>query len=96
MKFEWHAKKAESNLKDHGVSFEEAATVFNDSWQENFPDPRHSFDEIRYICLGMSDQNRVLFVSYTERNGRTRIISAREATNREEGKYYEARSDYLN
>lgn len=94
MKFEWNRIKAEINLRDHGVSFDEAKTVFDDQWQENFPDPGHSIGEARYICLGMSVQGRVLFVSYTERADRYRIISARETTKREEAKYYEARSDY--
>ena len=94
MRFVWNRSKAEINLQKHGVSFAEAGTVFDDSWQENFPDPAHSEGEARYICLGMSDKGRVLFVSYTERTDHYRLISAREATKKEERKYYEARSDY--
>jgi len=93
MKFEWNRSKAEINLQRHGVSFAEAKTVFDDPWQENFPDFAHSEGEAHYICLGMSDQGRVLFVSYTERANRDRIISARETTKREEERYYAARSD---
>lgn len=94
MKFVWNRSKAEINWQKHGVSFDEASTVFDDSWQENFLDPAHSESEMRYICLGISDQNRVLFVSYTERVDHYRLISARKATKQEERKYYEARSNY--
>ena len=94
MKFVWNRSKAEINLHKHGVSFFEAKTVFDDSWQENFPDPAHSEGEMRYICLGTSDQDRVLFVSYTERAEHYRLISARKATKQEESKYYAARSNY--
>lgn len=94
MKFVWNRSKAEINMQKHGVSFAEAQTVFDDSWQENYPDPDHSEGEMRYICLGMSDQNRVLFVSYTERTDHYRLISAREATKQEEVKYHAARSYY--
>lgn len=95
MKFVWNRSKAEINLRRHIVSFAEAKTVFYDPWQEHFPDPGHSDGEARYICLGMSDQGRVLFVSYTEkRTDHFRLISAREATKQEESEYYEARSDY--
>ena len=94
MKFSWNRSKAEINLQKHGVSFAEASTVFDDFWQENYPDPAHSVGEMRYICLGISDKGRVLFVSYTERPDHYRFISAREATKQEARKYYEARSDY--
>jgi hypothetical protein len=88
MNFEWHPPKAERNLAYHGVSFEEAATVFDDDKQLHRRDDLHSFDEQRYICLGMSEQNRLLMVVYTEKQeGLIRIISAREATAREEDEY---------
>lgn len=96
MKFEWHRRKAESNLQKHGVSFEEAQTVFDDPAQETLPDQLHSFGEARYLCIGISEQNRVLAVIYTERQDRIRIISARAATQREAYDYYEARSNLLN
>ena len=95
MKFTWNRSKAEINLQKHGISFAEAKTVFYDPWQESFPDPEHSIGEERFLCLGISDQGRVLFVSYTEkRANHFRLISARMATKREEGKYYEGRSYY--
>lgn len=95
MKYEWNCVKAESNLRKHKVSFEEATTVFDDSFQEVYPDTDHSVGEARYICLGMSDKSRVLFVAYAERQGRTRIISARKADTEEELEYYAARNRYL-
>lgn len=95
MKFVWNRVKAENNVQKHKVSFEEASTVFDDSWQEVYPDIAHSIGEARYICLGMSDKHRVLFVAYTERQGSTRIISARKADAEEELEYYAARNRYL-
>ena len=85
--FEWDPKKAESNVKDHGVSFDEATTVFGDLLAMNMPDPDHSEGEQRYLVLGMSGTSRLLIVSYAERSPRTRIISARLATGRERRKY---------
>jgi uncharacterized protein len=96
MRFEWHTQKAESNLQKHGVTFEEARTVFDDPAQETLPDHLHSLGEARYLCVGTSAQGRVLAVIYTERADRIRIISAREATPREEYDYYEARGNLLN
>lgn len=94
MKFEWHPPKAERNIALHGVSFEEAQTVFDDTMQMHRRDDTHSLDEQRYICLGMSEQSRLLMVVYTEKQeGLIRIISAREATTREETDY-ESQSDF--
>lgn len=88
MNFEWFRLKAEANLSKHGVSFEEAKTAFSDEAQFHYPDHAHS------ICLGMSDRQRLLMVVYTEEVTDTiRIISAREATQREE-KIYAGQSDY--
>ena len=95
MKFEWHQLKAEYNLAKHHVSFAEAQTAFDDPFQENIPDLAHSFGEIRFLCLGMSEQGRVLAVIYTERENVTRIIGARLASRREELEYDEARSNYI-
>ena len=64
----------------HGVSFEEAQTVFDDPLYVDFYDPDHSYDEHRYIIIGLSKQGRLLLVSYTERDGTTRLISSREVT----------------
>jgi hypothetical protein len=85
--FEWDPKKAASNLKDHGVSFDEATTVFGDLLALNMPDPDHSEGEQRFLVLGMSQSATLLVVSYAERPPRTRIISARPATRHERRKY---------
>ncbi len=85
--FEWDPKKAASNLKDHGVSFDEATTVFGDILAMNMPDPDHSEGEQRFLVLGMSGASRLVVVSYAERPPRTRIISARLATRHERRKY---------
>ena len=85
--FEWDPKKAASNLKDHGVFFDEAATVFGDIVAMNMPDPDHSEGEQRFLVLGMSRASRLVVVSYAERPPRTRIISARLATRQERRKY---------
>jgi len=77
MKFEWDPKKAVTNLKKHGVTFQEAATVFGDPLAITFPDPDHSTEEERHMTLGLSLQRRLIVVSHTERGDRTRIISAR-------------------
>ncbi len=88
MNFDWFRLKAESNLKDHGVSFEEAQTAFYDPAQYHYNDRPHSIGERRYVCLGMSERSRLLMVVYTEDEpDHIRIISAREATKREEEIY---------
>lgn len=85
--FEWDPKKAASNLKDHGISFDEATSVFADILAMNMPDPDHSDGEQRFLVLGMSAASRLVVVSYAERPPRTRIISARLATKHERRKY---------
>jgi len=80
MEYEWDENKAAANLSKHGISFEEAKTVFDDPLYVDFYDPDHSFEEHRFILLGESTQGRLLFVSYRERNNGIRLISAREAT----------------
>ncbi|MFM6277086.1 MAG: BrnT family toxin, partial [Dolichospermum sp.] len=77
-----------SNWKKHGVSFNEASTVFNDHLSVTFPDPDHSYGEERYVIIGLSSANRILIVPHTDREDRVRIISAREAT-RNERRFYE-------
>jgi len=89
MEFEWNEAKAESNKEKHGVSFEEAKTVFNDKLFVDFHDPDHSNDEHRYIILGESVRCRLLMVSYTQRGNAVRLISARKATQRERKAYEE-------
>lgn len=90
MKFEWHGPKASTNLRKHGISFHEAATVFADSLSYVFPDPDHAEDENRFLIIGISEAERVLVVSHTDLGGRTRIISARKATKKERGFYEES------
>jgi uncharacterized protein len=80
MRFEWDPKKAKSNVKKHGVSFEEAVTVFYDPLSATFDDPDHSGDEPRFVTIGYSSRNRLLFVSHLDRGEILRIISARTAT----------------
>ena len=85
--FEWDEKKAYKNIKKHGVSFEEAATVFGDPLSITIYDPLHSKDEDRFVILGMSNKNRILVVIHTDRNDRIRIISARKASKKERKQY---------
>ena len=85
--FEWDAKKANENLKKHGVGFEEALTVFADPLASVFDDPDHSADERRELIIGQSANQRLLVVGFTEREPKTRIIGAREATAHERRDY---------
>lgn len=85
--FDWDENKASVNLSKHGVSFDEAITVFDDPLYVDFYDPDHSDDEERYIIIGQSQQRRLLFVSYAERRNGIRLISAREVTRREQAAY---------
>ena len=87
MEYDWDKNKAVANLSKHGVSFEEAKTVFDDPLYVDFYDPDHSFEELRFILLGESAQGRLLFVSYNERNNAIRLISAREAMSSERKAY---------
>jgi len=88
MKFEWNPNKAELNFKKHGVSFQEAATTFNDPLSVTFPDPDHSIGESRYVMIGISRFGQILVVAHTDREDKIRIITARKAT-RQERKFYE-------
>ncbi len=85
---EWDLLKAETNLKKHQVSFEEASTVFDDPLFITFLDIEHSDDEDRYITLGLSQRGRLLLIAHTDRNNAIRIISARKAT-KNERQFYE-------
>ena len=87
--FEWDPPKNRSNIEKHGVSFEEASTVFQDTLSLTIDDPLHSIDEERLILIGMSQKNRILVVVHTERGDNIRIISARKTT-KNERKYYES------
>ena len=90
MDFKWDEDKEEANLSKHEVSFDEAKTVFDDAFYIDFYDPDHSTHEDRYLSIGESKQHRLLIVSYTERNQKRRLISAREATRRERDDYEES------
>ena len=87
--FEWDPRKAESNARKHGVTFDEASTVFGDPLGLLMSDPDHSLSEERYLVLGMSNQQRLLVAAFAERPPRTRLISARRATRREWRRYEE-------
>ena len=77
MNIEWDTKKAKFNRKKHGVSFEEAATVFGDPLAITFDDPDHSEDEDRHLTFGLSLQKKLIVVSHTQRGDNIRFISAR-------------------
>ena len=87
MEFEWDPNKAELNLAKHGVSFEEAQTVFDDLFCIELYDPDHSESEDRFLIIGESVEQRRLIISYTERQNRVRIISARLTTPKERRDY---------
>jgi uncharacterized DUF497 family protein len=89
--FEWDAAKAAANLLQHGVSFEDAATVFEDPLAKIHDDPDHSAAERRDIVVGHSVQGQLLLVSFTYRGSRLRLISARHVTQRERHDYEEAK-----
>jgi uncharacterized DUF497 family protein len=87
MEFEWNEFKAATNIQKHGVSFEEAQTVFSNPLAVIFDDEAHSSEEQREIIIGHSRNNRLLLVSFTERSKVIRIISARLATRTEREDY---------
>ena len=87
LEFEWDHGKEETNLRKHGVSFHEGATVFGDPLAWTFPDVDHSVGEQRFLTIGVSSVGRTLVVSHTDRGIKTRIISVRPATPREKRDY---------
>ena len=87
--FEWDKGKAQRNLRKHRVSFDEAQTAFTDEYSITIPDAEHSHTEERLIIIGVSNKNRLLVVTYTERGKIIRLISARRATPRERHAYEE-------
>lgn len=91
LKFEWDPAKSSSNVKKHGVSFEEARTVFDDDFARMLQDPDHSQEEERFILLGMSYTLKILTVvhCYRDADEIIRIISARASTKNEERQYKE-------
>ena len=86
--FEWDERKARSNLGKHGVSFEEAATIFGDRLSLTISDPEHSLTEQRCITMGKALTGKLLVVVHTDRGDNIRIISARRASQRER-RFYE-------
>jgi len=88
--FEWDEEKDRLNQRKHGVSFDEAKTVFNDPRTITIVDEQHSEEEDRYIDLGISSRGRLIVVSYTERGANIRIISSRKAAKSERKTYEQA------
>ena len=93
LEFEWDSRKAAANRRKHGVTFEEAATVFGDPLAMVFIDEDHSIEERREIMIGHSERQRLLLVAFTEREGKIRIISSRYVTKRERQDYEENRTN---
>lgn len=91
MDFEWNTDKADKNIRKHGVSFQDAVTVFQDPLSLTYPDMDHSTDEDRFLIIGLSSSGDVLVISHTFRNDSVRIISARKATKKERN-FYEQES----
>jgi uncharacterized protein len=91
MRFEWDEKKNQANQKKHGISFEEAQTIFYDPLTKVAPDPDHSDDEERFLAVGHSDGHRLLIVAhcYRQPDETIRIISARRLTKEEREQYEE-------
>ncbi len=93
MEFEWDETKAQTNFVKHGVTFYEAQEIFDDPLSGLLSDPDHSNEEKRSVIIGMTDKNRLLFVSFAERDETIRIISAREATRKENAMRINPESD---
>jgi uncharacterized protein len=92
LRFEWDPQKARKNLRDHRVSFEEAATAFDDLLSLTVPDPHHSVSEERFVLLGRTTRGRLVVVAFTERDAdipSVRLISARLADRGERRDYEE-------
>jgi uncharacterized DUF497 family protein len=89
LEFEWDYAKAKANFRRHGVSFDLAKSVFQDPFAIEFLDDRKEYGEERFVMIGMAEGKVLLFVAYTEREGRIRIISARRATQYEQDEYFQ-------
>lgn len=93
IKVVWSEKKNRQNIRKHKTDFDEAKTIFDDPLHISINDPDHSFDERRYITIGVSEQNRLLIVAHTFDNDKIRIITARKPTRREKRNYEEGTFD---
>lgn len=89
MEFEWDSRKARINLHKHGVTFEEAASVFDNPLATYYEDPDHSTAERRYLAIGTSAKERLIHVAFANRAGRIRIIQSRKLTRNERQQYEE-------
>ena len=89
LQFTWDPAKAAGNLRKHGVSFQDASTVFRNPLAKVLPDPTHSEHELRSLIVGHSEGGRLLMVVFTETEDRIRIISVRDASARERREYEE-------
>jgi len=87
MRFQFDPDKADSNLQKHGVSFDEGITIFDDPLALTIHDTAHSVGELRFLTIGITDQQGLVVVSHTQRDGQVRLISARLATRRERKDY---------
>jgi len=87
LQFEWDSKKARANKRKHGITFEEASTIFSDPLSITIHDPVHSVGEDRFITVGTSATGRLIVAVHTERGDTIRIISARNATRNEKRQY---------
>jgi uncharacterized DUF497 family protein len=87
VQLEWDPNKAAENLAKHGVSFDEALSVFGDPLATTIDDPDHSIDEFRFLTMGYSKNQRLIVVAHTEQERNIRMISAREPTPRERKQY---------
>lgn len=87
VQFEWDSKKAQSNKRKHGITFEEASTIFGDPLSVTIHDPAHSIGKDRFITIGRSIDDKLIVVVHIDRDDTVRIISARKATRNEKRKY---------
>ena len=87
IQFEWDSKKSQSNKRKHGITFEEASTIFGDPLSITIDDSAHSIGEDRFVTIGTSVNDKLIVVAHTERNDIIRIISARKATRNEKRQY---------
>ncbi len=92
--FEFDPDKAASNLAKHGVSFQQAMTVFGDPFAQTFPDELHSDEEERWVTLGVSSEQQLIFVSHLEADETIRIIGARNAVPSERYEYEEHKAGF--